>query len=384
MRLIDKVILKDLIGPFINGMFMFLLLVFTAGFLFQATTLLVQGVPPLTVLRFIVYVLPSIVTQTFPMAMLLASLLGFGRLSADKEAIAIFAAGVSFPRMIRGVLLMGIVVSLSAFAWNELVVPPCSRAAYKLKQDAVTTRAGQDKALALPVMSDDKSTVESFIKIDHGFDRRTKTAHGVTLIKYSKDPAHSGQAEVEVYCERALARSTSGLDWKYFNGSAKTTVWNKDTGKLESVQVLDFDTLDTLPGGAKMGKSLDELMSMQRIDNDTKSFRELRYDIRSDYANNHLADVKGKEVDLYGKIALPLASIIFGIVGAALGINTSRGASRTVGFGMALSIVFAYWVFYRAMWVAGASGSVPPMLAAFLADIVGLTLGLILALRASR
>ena len=92
----------------------------------------------------------------------------------------------------------------------------------------------------------------------------------------------------------------------------------------------------------------------------------------------------GKEVDLYGKIALPLASIIFGIVGAALGINTSRGASRTVGFGMALSIVFAYWVFYRAMWVAGASGSVPPMLAAFLADIVGLTLGLILALRASR
>ena len=45
MRLIDKVILKDLIGPFINGMFMFLLLVFTAGFLFQATTLLVQGVP---------------------------------------------------------------------------------------------------------------------------------------------------------------------------------------------------------------------------------------------------------------------------------------------------------------------------------------------------
>ena len=60
------------------------------------------------------------------MAMLLGSLLGFGRLSADKEAIAIFAAGISFPRMIaRSVLVMGMLVSVFAFLWNDLVVPPC-------------------------------------------------------------------------------------------------------------------------------------------------------------------------------------------------------------------------------------------------------------------
>lgn len=92
----------------------------------------------------------------------------------------------------------------------------------------------------------------------------------------------------------------------------------------------------------------------------------------------------GKEVDLYGKIALPLASVIFGLVGAALGISTQRGASRTVGFGMALFIVFIYWVFYRAMFVVGAGGNLPPMFAAFAADIVGLAVGLVLAYRASR
>ncbi len=137
MKLIDKVVLKDLIGPFINGMFMFILLVFTAGFLFQATTLLVQGVPLVMVLKFILYVLPSIVTQTFPMAMLLAALMAFGRLSSDREAVAIFAAGISFPRMARPVILMGVVVSGMAFAWNELVVPPASTAAAKLKREAV-------------------------------------------------------------------------------------------------------------------------------------------------------------------------------------------------------------------------------------------------------
>ena len=35
-----------------------------------------------------------------------------------------------------------------------------------------------------------------------------------------------------------------------------------------------------------------------------------------------------KEVDLYGKIALPMASLVFGIVGAALGLNTQRGGGK--------------------------------------------------------
>lgn len=182
MKLIDKLVLKDLIGPFLNGIFMFMLLVFTAGFLFQATTLLVQGVPFVTVMKFIIYVLPSIVTQTFPMAMLLGSLLGFGRLSADKEAIAIFAAGISFPRIARSVLVMGMLVSVFAFLWNDLVVPPASSAAAMLRRDAVLRRAKSNLPMSFTMTSDeDKTTIARFIKIDHGFDARTNTVRGVTI-----------------------------------------------------------------------------------------------------------------------------------------------------------------------------------------------------------
>ena len=384
MKLIDKVVLKDLIGPFINGMFMFILLVFTAGFLFKATTLLVQGVPLVMVLKFILYVLPSIVTQTFPMAMLLAALMAFGRLSSDREAVAIFAAGISFPRMVRAVIGMGIVVSGAAFAWNELVVPPASTAAALLQREAITGLTKVDKQLSFPLMSADNKVIEGFIKIDHGFDERTNTVRGVTVTHYSKDPAHKGEVEVEVHCDHAIVSGQSGLDWKYYDGYATMPEWDKNTGRLESVHILDFTELQALPKGATMGKSFKEILNTQRVDADTRTFRELRDEIRSDYKKQHISDARGKEVDLYGKIALPLASIIFGLVGAALGLSTQRGASRTVGFGMALFIVFVYWVFYRAMWVAGQSGSVSPILAAFAADIVGLAVGLMLAVRASR
>lgn len=390
MKLIDKLVLKDLIGPFLNGIFMFMLLVFTAGFLFQATTLLVQGVPFVTVMKFIIYVLPSIVTQTFPMAMLLGSLLGFGRLSADKEAIAIFAAGISFPRIARSVLVMGMLVSVFAFLWNDLVVPPASSAAAMLRRDAVLRRAKSNLPMSFTMTSDeDKTTIARFIKIDHGFDARTNTVRGVTIQQYSTDPAHPGQNEVEIYCDHAIVNGQTGMDWKYYQGYTKIPFWNKTTGKLESVEVQDFETLEALPKGATIGKSFSEIINLQRVDSDTKSFRELRDEIRIENRKHHGVhgidkETLGKEVDLYGKIALPLASVIFGLVGAALGISTQRGASRTVGFGMALFIVFIYWVFYRAMFVVGAGGNLPPMFAAFAADIVGLAVGLVLAYRASR
>ena len=80
MRILDRLIWTELIGPFITGMFMFLALVFAAGSLFQAADWLVQGIPPPQVGRLVLYSLPSVITQTFPMAMLLSGLLGFGQL----------------------------------------------------------------------------------------------------------------------------------------------------------------------------------------------------------------------------------------------------------------------------------------------------------------
>src|ERR1700727_2829171 len=122
MRLIDKLLLKDLLNPFINGLAMFTILVFSVAFLPQATDLLLQGAGIGIVLKLVLLSLPEVVTQTLPMAMLLSGLLGFGRLSGDHETVAIFASGISFPRAARSVIVGGIVVSIAAFLWNDYIV----------------------------------------------------------------------------------------------------------------------------------------------------------------------------------------------------------------------------------------------------------------------
>ena len=110
-------------------------LLFAAAYLFPATELLVNGIALSIVVKLVLLSLPGVVTQTFPMGMLLGALLAFGRLSQDREAVALFASGVSFGRMTRPVWILGAVVSVIAFFWNDLVVPPASTAYWDLKTE---------------------------------------------------------------------------------------------------------------------------------------------------------------------------------------------------------------------------------------------------------
>ncbi|HZT43106.1 MAG TPA: LptF/LptG family permease [Chthonomonadaceae bacterium] len=391
MRLVDRLVLKDLIGPFINGLMMFLLLVFAAGYLFKATDLLVQGVPLWTVIKLIAFNLPSVLTDTFPMATLLAGLLAFGRLSGDHEAVALFAAGISFPRIIRAVLYMGIVVSIAAFLWNDWIVPPATTAFWDLQQEAVKHLLKSDKPLYYPVMSPDGKMLEENVSIAGGYDAKTQTLRKVTITRFSTDPRWTGQPQLTLYCDTArpqggsaLQMAQNGLNWTYYNGYVTNYNHDSATGLVDTM-TSSFQMIRTSPRTASVGKTFDEVINMDvQDDSGRMNFIQLQRQIQKLRAAGRISEARGKEVDLYGKLALPLASLIFGVLGAALGVNTQRGGSKSVGFGMAIFVVFLYWVFYHAMFVVGKNGGLPPPLASFLADITGAIVALVLTLRASR
>ena len=382
MRILDRLIWTELFGPFITGMFMFLAMVFAAGSLFQAADWLVQGIPPIQVAKLVLYGLPSVITQTFPMAMLLSGLLGFGQLSSNREAVALFAAGTNFMRMSRVVLLMGAVVSLTAFLWNDYVVPPASTAFWDMKTEVFKHLEKSNKPLNFNRERKDGKGLEESIAIQGGFDANQRILKHVTITVYSSDPQRVGQPALILYCDRARPVDETGVNWTYYDGYMIPIVPDKQTGRIETSMPLSFNEVQSSPATPSISKNFDDVLRADITDPDRKSFHELRAEIVQD--RNKGRDTRSKEVNLYGKIALPLASFIFGIVGAALGLTTKRGAGKTVGFGMAIGIVFLYWVFYHSMFVVGKNGGLPPMLASFAADIVGAAVAVVLAFRASR
>ena len=68
--------------------------------------------------------MPEVINYTFPMSMLLASLLTMDKLSGSSEITAMRSGGISFKRIAAPILIAGFVVSMFSVIWAEKVVPP--------------------------------------------------------------------------------------------------------------------------------------------------------------------------------------------------------------------------------------------------------------------
>ena len=111
------------------------------------------------------------------------------------------------------------------------------------------------------------------------------------------------------------------------------------------------------------------------------TMRELRHQIalmQTQYVNTSKL-----EAELYQRVSVPMASLIFTLIGVPLGLQPTRNSS-SAGFAMSVIIIFIYYALMT-MGNAFARGEVlPPMLAVWIPNIVGIIAGIILLRRASR
>ena len=84
LRLLDKYVLKELLFPFIFGVASFSSLFIASSMLFKIVQYITTyGAPVSTVARLFLYSMPEVINYTFPMAVLLAALIAFGKLSGN-------------------------------------------------------------------------------------------------------------------------------------------------------------------------------------------------------------------------------------------------------------------------------------------------------------
>jgi lipopolysaccharide export system permease protein len=382
MKLADRLIIRELLGPIVNSIFMFLIVLFATVYLSKLTDLLVRGEPFSNVARMALFSLPMLMTQTLPMSVLLGSLLAFGRLSGDSEHVALFAGGISFYRAMRPVASVGLVVSVLAFVWNEAVVPPSSREFFKLSGEALEGLVTSSAELYYPLKVGDH--VDEIVQIYGGFDKTTGYFRKVTITKMSEDRKHLGEPAFCVYAERAKANSAdpTGLDWTF--EQVRITDLRGTPGRpveiLTKVNKLNTQSLQEVTGTkVGMGKTFKGVILSLKPDNRSMTFGELRDKIREERKAG-IGDTLADEVDLWGKISTPLASLVFGMLGAPLGIRPHRG-SKAMGFGMAIALIFLYWLLYNWLYQIGKNGGLPPLAASFAPNAIGVIAGIILISR---
>src|SRR5215470_5093505 len=120
---LDRYVLRELVSPFALGVTLFTFFLLLDRIYNLTELVITRGVPFHLVMQLLVFMLPSFLAHTLPMALLVAVLLAGGRLAGDLEIIACKAAGISVLRLFRPVLAVAVVVMLATAALTLVINP---------------------------------------------------------------------------------------------------------------------------------------------------------------------------------------------------------------------------------------------------------------------
>lgn len=114
---------REFLFSFLVAFLFFFFIFFINQMLLLAEEILTKKVPPLDVMRLIIYSMPSIVALSVPFGSLVGALMTVGRFSSDNEVIAFQASGVPHGRLFVPLLVLGLTFSLVSFVMNDYFLP---------------------------------------------------------------------------------------------------------------------------------------------------------------------------------------------------------------------------------------------------------------------
>src|SRR6516164_11253037 len=104
-KILHRYIFREVVTPFVLGLGIFTFVLLIARLLKLIEMVVNRGLPALQILELLGYLMPQFLEVTVPMAMLLAILIAFGRLSADAEMVAMRSSGLSIYQLVPPVIL---------------------------------------------------------------------------------------------------------------------------------------------------------------------------------------------------------------------------------------------------------------------------------------
>lgn len=374
MKLVDRQVLRELIGPFLFGVAAFTAVFFAGSVLLKLTQELMNGMPLVTAIEIIVLSLPSIVFYTLPMSTLLAVLMGVGRLSGESEVVALFAGGISFYRIALPIIGMGLVVSGFSVLLNEAIAPRANARATDLRSAVFKSASTSEQPFTL----EDTST-NSRIIVKGGMDKEKGILRNVSILQFDM---HNRPALL-LYAGRAewagLTDPKKFYRWKLYDG------YSLMMNPADPLSIGTYTFRDTQTREIEIRKTPAELSMFQNLTPEQMSFGQLSKMVKyvKAYPDRPMDKIRQLDVDRWNKIAVPLTSLIFAMLAAPLGIRPHRSSS-SVGLGLSILVIFLYWIVGRYTWSLAVQGNIAPAVGAFAPNLIGIIAAFVLLRRAAK
>jgi lipopolysaccharide export system permease protein len=319
VRTIDRYILQELGAPFAQSLGALTFILLTREILRLVELLINKGVGLVPLLKTFLLLLPSFFVLTLPMACLIASISAFSRLSSDRELTAMQATGVSMGRLLRPVLLFSAAVFLVTLYLSQYAQPWTGQSIKKLA--LIMLRDEVSMAFDEGVFNTPTDKVVMYI----GERSLPNGPHGVFI----SDARIKGEPRIIV-----------AHDWAAINDPLHNRVGMtlrdgtihvnpKDPREYRMIMFTRYDF--TLNLSESLSPTPEERLSLQHI-------------------RDKITETNGEDPrylrmlqDHYKNLAVPVSTLLFGIIGMPLGIIIKR-SGRSGGFAVGILVVLLFYV----------------------------------------
>ena len=375
-RILTRYILGEVLSHGAIGLALFTFVIFMRD-LGRLLELIVRNSAPLpSVAEIFFLTLPTALTVTLPMAVLVGILIGLSRLAADSEVTAIRASGMGATMFVRVVAIFAIGMWIAAMV-NTVYVAPRSAAALSRLQDKLKSSQASFEIQPRVFYEDFKNLV---LYVE---DSRSGTGSALWKGVFLADVSNALQPKITM-AERGVVvpEGTESLHLHLENGTQQET----DPKNPSQYQISTFDQTDIPIQIPETDKPTPELVPVAELTTKELWQRAHIGGVRAGhYLGNSVDQVKARwyAVEFHRRLALPTACLVLALVGIPLGLSSRRGG-KSMGFVLTIILVFVYYVLSLVGVSLGRGGKLPPAVGVWMANAIFLLAGFALLYRVDR
>jgi len=378
------------------------LMLFINFFLRAIDRFLGKGLSALTIFEYLFLNLAWIVALAVPMAVLIATLMAFGRMSEDNEINAMRASGISFTSILKPALIFGLIICLSLTYFNNYILPEMNFYARLLQGDIHKKRPGLDiepghfinsiPDYSMIIRKDNNGVMED-VRIFSKENQKIQTSiysltgelemldDAIVLMLYDGEIHELDLNDYKSYRrinfkehkiiipadDMMLARRDTSnrsdremtvpmmLDKKANYNKRSDRVKNRIGRAFNKVigdSLVPISLDDAL---LKMDNYRAEMLDDKKLTSveqrqQERKLKSLERQMNNEYRliQNYQKSQNKYAVEIHKKFSLPIACILFVLVGAPLGTLTRKG-----GFIVAISMGFGFFLIYYIFLIGG-------------------------------
>ena len=364
--LIDRWLLGQIIPPMIFAISAFTVISLSVGVMFDLIRKIVEyGLPLIQALKALIYSLPSFLVLSFPMAVLLSTLLSYGKLSANSELLALRSLGIKTSRIIAPAIAVSIFMTGLTFYFNDNLVPTSNKLAESTLRSGIGSSFNKEKGKNNIIFTRKGS------RIDASSNKRTKTNTLLTHIFYASR------------FENNIMREVTVLDFSRENIkqilTAKSAIFNKDNSSwiFKDGSIVSTDSIGqttSIKFKQYIYPFVEGPLDLAKVPKDASDMS-LKEALEAENIYKKIGDLKEIrkiQVRIQEKFTLPCACLVFGLIGSILGSKSNLRSSKSQGFGLSVILILSYYVISFIFSAFGVKGLLHPIIAAWFPVIISL------------